>query len=435
MSRTATPRIDKRRQKKLPCGVPGDGTSLISDVYRAEWARVLATLIRLTGDFSLAEEATQDAFEAALTRWREGGVPESPRAWLIQTARYFAIDRRRRQRVLSAKLEAHPLTVDEAFAPTDPFEIPDDLLRLVFTCCHPALALETQVALCLRTLLGLDTDEIARAFVVAPATMAQRLVRAKRKIAAANIPYEVPEPSQMPSRLHGVLTVLYLLFSEGYAATRGPAMQRTELASEAIRLTRLLLTLFVSEPPREITGLLALMLLHDSRRDARVDAAGDIIRLDDQDRSLWDRGQIDEGLVLAEHAMAGEPGPFGLQAAIAAVHARAGRKEETDWAAIQRLYDALERIEPSPIIRLNRAVAVAMTDGPGEALAILDSIDADGALDGYHLLHAARAEFSERLGRFADAEKSFARALELATNESERRFLSRRLAQVRELVR
>ncbi len=393
----------------------GDVTPLISDVYRAEWAPVLATLIRLTGDFGLAEEATQDAFEAALTRWRDAGVPEHPRAWLIQTARYFAIDRNRRQKILSAKLEAHALTVDEALAPTNPVEIPDDLLRLVFTCCHPALALETQVALCLRTLLGLDTNEIARAFVVAPATMAQRLVRAKRKIAAANIPYEIPEPSEMPSRLHGVLTVLYLLFNEGYAATRGPAMQRTELTSEAIRLTRLLRTLFGSEPPRELSGLLALMLLHDSRRHARIDAARD----------------IDEGLVLAQHAMAAEPGPFGLQAAIAAVHARAGRKEATDWTAIKRLYEVLEGVEPSPIVTLNRAVAVAMTDGPSDALTILDSIDVDGALDGYHLLYAARADFSERLGRFADAEKSFARAVELATNEPERRFLSLRLASVR----
>jgi RNA polymerase sigma-70 factor, ECF subfamily len=411
--------------------VSGGVTSLISDVYRAEWGRVLATLIRLTRDFSLAEEATQDAFEAALTRWRDDGVPEHPRAWLIQTARYFAIDRLRRQRVLSAKLEAHALTVEEAVAPAEPVEIPDDLLRLVFTCCHPALALETQVALCLRTLLGLDTDEIARAFVVSPTTMAQRLVRAKRKIAAAKIPYVIPETSEMPSRLHGVLKVFYLLFSEGYAATRGPAMQRTDLTSEAIRLTRLLRALFGSEPPGELSGLLALMLLHDSRRHARVDAAGDLIRLDDQDRSLWDRGQIDEGLVLAEHATAGEPGPFGLQAAIAAVHARAGRKEETDWSTIKRLYEILERVEPSPIVMLNRAVAVAMTDGPTEALAILDSIDVDGALSEYHLLHAARADFSERLGRLADAEGSFARSVELATNESERRFLSRRLADVR----
>lgn len=410
----------------------GDITSLLSDVYRAEWGRVLAALIRLTGDFSLAEEATQEAFEAALTRWRDGGVPEFPRAWLIQTARYIAIDRLRRQRVMSAKLDAHALGVDGASAPAPPLEIPDDLLRLVFTCCHPALALETQVALCLRTLLGLDTDQIARAFVVAPTTMAQRLVRARRKIAAANIPYVIPETSEMPSRLHGVLTVLYVLFNEGYAATRGPAMQRIDLTSEAIRLTRLLRALFGGHPPGELTGLLALMLLHDSRRRARVDAGGDIIRLDDQDRSLWDRGQIDEGLALTEHAMAGEPGPFALQAGIAAVHARAGRKEETDWAAIRRLYDVLERVDPSPIVALNRAVAVAMTDGPGEALAILSSLDVDGALDGFHLFHAARAEFSERLGRFSDAEVSFARAVELATNERERRFLSRRLAQVRE---
>jgi len=407
--------------------------AVVSDVYRAEWGRVLATLIRLTGDFGLAEEATQDAFAAALGRWRDGGVPEHPRAWLIQTARTMAIDRLRRKRVLAGKLDTYAADLDEITAGPDlPVEIPDDLLRLIFTCCHPALALETQVALALRTLVGLDTDEIARAFLVTTATMAQRLVRAKRKIAAAKIPYVVPEAKELPERLHAVLTVLYLLFNEGYAATRGPAIVRTELSAEAIRLTRLVRSLFREGPPRELTALLALMLLHDARRDARIDAAGDIVLLDEQDRTLWHEAQIAEALPLVDEAMQGEPGSFGLQAAIAAVHGRAKRKEDTDWGEIARLYERLERIDPSPVVTLNRAVAVSMVDGHAAALAIVDALAADGALDGYHLLHTARGEFAQRLGRLAEAEKSYARALELASNDSERRFLSRRLTQVRQ---
>jgi RNA polymerase sigma-70 factor (ECF subfamily) len=409
--------------------VPGDIDPAIARLYRAEWGRVLATLIRLTGDFTLAEEAAQDAFEAALHRWREHGVPEHPRAWLIQTGRFYAIDRLRRVKRLAAKLEGHPdPEADETARWPEPVEIPDDLLRLMFTCCHPALALETQVALALRTLVGLETEEIARAFVVAPTTMAQRLVRAKKKIAVARIPYAIPEAKELPDRLHGVLTVLYLLFNEGYAATRGPDILRTELSAEAIRLVRVVRSLFGDPPPGEVTGLLALMLLHDSRRAARVDLAGDIVRLEDQDRSRWDSGQIAEALPLAAQALAGNPGPFGLQAGIAAVHARARSKEDTDWAEILRLYDRLVAIDPSPIVRLNRAVAVAMIGDPGGALAIVDEIERGGALDGYHLLHVARAEFSERLGRRAEAQRSFAQAMELATNESERRFLARRLA-------
>ena len=410
--------------------------AVVSDVYRAEWGRVLATLIRLTGDFGLAEEATQDAFAAALSRWRDGGVPEHPRAWLIQTARTMAIDRLRRKRVLAGKLDTYAADLEEMTAAPDlPVEIPDDLLRLIFTCCHPALALETQVALALRTLVGLDTDEIARAFLVTTATMAQRLVRAKRKIAAAKIPYVVPEAKELPERLRAVLTVLYLLFNEGYAATRGPAIVRTELSAEAIRLTRLVRSLFREGPPRELTALLALMLLHDARRDARIDAAGDIVLLDEQDRTLWHEAQIAEALPLVDEAMQGEPGSFGLQAAIAAVHGRAKRKEDTDWGEIARLYERLERIDPSPVVTLNRAVAVSMVDGHAAALAIVDALAADGALDGYHLLHTARGEFAQRLGRLAEAEKSYARALELASNDSERRFLSRRLTQVRQRPR
>jgi RNA polymerase sigma-70 factor, ECF subfamily len=402
--------------------------SVVSEVYRAEWGRVLATMIRLSGDFSLAEEVTQEAFELAIRRWQEEGIPEHPRGWLVKTARYLAIDRLRRQRVLAGKLDSYAAELDPtAPVPDDAVHIPDDLLRLLFTCCHPSLALETQVALALRTLLGLETDQIARAFVVAPATMAQRLVRAKKKIAAAKIPYAIPGPAELPERLHAVLTVLYLLFSEGYAATRGPALVRAELSGQAIRLTRVVRSLFGEAPPRELGGLLALMLLHDSRRDARVDAAGDIVLLHDQDRALWDRAQIDEALPLVDEAMAGEPGPFALQAAIAAVHGRARRMEDTDWAEIARLYERLERIDPSPIVALNRAVAVAEVDGPAAALAIVDALARDGALDEYHLLHAARGDFAQRLGRTEQAERSFARALELARNDGERRYLARRL--------
>lgn len=407
----------------------------ISAAYRSEWGRILATMIRQTGDFTVAEEATQEAFEAALGRWRQDGIPEHPRAWLVQTARNIAIDRIRRSKVLASKLETYARELEEAAPePTSPTEIPDDRLRLLFTCCHPALALEAQVALTLRTLAGLETDEIARAFLVPAPTMAQRLVRAKRKIADARIPYEVPETSEMPERLHAVLTVIYLVFNEGYAATRGASMLRTDLSAEAIRLARIVRSLTEPDPPSEVTGLLALMLLHDSRRDARVDEAGDVVVLDEQDRSRWHRAQIAEALPLAEEALhAGDPGPFALQAAIAAVHGRAARGEGTDWRAIAQLYERLERIQPSPIVALNRSVAVAMVDGPAAALAVVDAIAAGGALDDYHLMHAARADFQRRMGALADAEKSYVRALELVGNDSERRFLERRLSEVRAL--
>ncbi len=409
---------------------------VISAVYRSDWGRILATVIRLTGDFTIAEEATQEAFEAALGRWRADGVPEHPRAWLIQTARNIAIDRIRRKRVLAGKLDTYAADVDAVGPePATSLEIPDDRLRLIFTCCHPALALEAQVALTLRTLVGLETEEIARAFVVPVPTMAQRLVRAKRKIADAQIPYVIPETSEMPERLHAVLTVIYLLFTEGYAATRGASMLRTDLSAEAIRLARVVHALTGPNPPTEVSGILALMLLHDARRDARLDEAGNLVVLDEQDRSRWNHAAIAEALPLVDEALSGEPGPFALQAAIAAVHGRAKRKEDTDWAEIVRLYQRLERIQPSPVVALNRSVAVAMVDGPAAALAIVDALTKDGELDKYHLLHAARADFSRRLGALGAAEASYARALELVGNDSERRFLEKRLREVREQLR
>ena len=407
----------------------------VEQVYRADWGRIVAALISMVGDFDLAEESAQEAFSAAVDQWRDSGVPDFPRAWIIQTAKHKAIDRIRRKKRFEEKVDLYLKdgsirTVEEPDYDTS--EIPDDRLRLIFTCCHPALAADSQVALTLRTLCGLETEEIARAFLVPVPTMAQRLVRAKHKIRDAGIPYVVPETKDMPERLDAVLTVIYLVFNEGYAATRGAPLLRSDLCAEAIRLGRLVRSLTQPQPPSEATALLALMLLHDARRDARVDDAGDLVVLEEQDRSRWHREQIAEAMPLVAEALRGGPGVFTVQAAIAAVHCGAARAEDTDWAQIVSLYDMLQRLQPSPIVELNRAVAVAMVQGPGTGLEIIDGIAATNDLENYHLLHAARADLLRRLAAFPEAEKSYRRALELATNESERRYLQRRLKEVRD---
>jgi len=413
--------------------MPADAAKAVEAVYHSDWGLIVATLIGITRDFDLAEEAAQEAFTAAVDQWPVSGIPEFPRAWIIQTARHKAIDRIRRRAMFKEKLESYVADgfVREVEEPDyDTEEIPDDRLRLIFTCCHPALAPEAQVALTLRTLCGLETDEIARAFLVPVATMAQRLVRAKRKIRDAGIPYSVPQTNDMADRLDAVLTVIYLVFNEGYAATRGGPLVRTDLCAEAIRLGRLVRTLTAPQTPSEATALLALMLLHDARREARLDEAGDLVVLEEQDRSRWDRRQIAEALPLVQEALAGGPGPFALQAAISALHCRARRAEDTDWPQIVRLYDVLERLQPSPVVALNRAVAVAMASGPAAALEIVNRLAAASDLDGYHLLHAARADLLRRMGSWAEAAESYRRALELVTNDSERRFLERRLREV-----
>ncbi|HLN29782.1 MAG TPA: RNA polymerase sigma factor [Gemmataceae bacterium] len=410
-----------------------NASAAIDMVYRSDWGRIVATLIRLFGDFDVAEEAAQEAFAAAVKQWPASGVPDFPRAWIIQTARQKAIDRLRRQKRFQEKvtsyIESGLLRTSEEPV-TESSDIPDDRLRLIFTCCHPALALEAQVALTLRMLGGLETDEIARAFLVPVATMAQRLVRAKRKIRDAGIPYGVPDTNDIPGRLDAVLTIIYLVFNEGYVATRGQPLVRTELCTEAIRLGRLVRALMAPRPPAEATGLVALMLLHDSRRAARLDEAGNLVLLEEQDRGRWDQQQIAEALPLVDEALRGEPGPFALQATIAAVHCRAARAENTNWPEIVRLYDLLGRVQPSPVVALNRAVAIAMADGPQVALALVDQLTATGALNGYHLLHAVRADLLRRIGSSAEAARSYARALELVTNDSERRFLERRLREL-----
>ena len=418
-----------------------DANVAIENVYRSDWGRIVATLIRLYGDFELAEEVAQEAFAAAVDQWRYSGIPEFPRAWIIQAARHKAIDRIRRRTRFAEKFEMYggpqktQTELSDIGADIDGNEIPDDRLRLIFTCCHPALAPEAQVALTLRTLCGLETDEIARAFLVPVATMAQRLVRAKRKIRDAGIPYTVPGTKDLPERLDAVLTVIYLIFNEGYVATRGGPLMRADLCAEAIRLGRLLRMLMAPQPPAETTALLALMLLHDSRRDARIDEAGDLILLEEQDRRRWNQEQIAEALPLVEEALRWGLGPFALQAAIAALHCQAARAEDTDWRQIVRLYDLLERAQPSPVVSLNRAVAVAMVEGPAAALALIDSLAAAGDLENYHLLHATRADLLRRVGSLEEAAKSYTQALALVTNNSERRFLERRLREVGLVIR
>lgn len=410
--------------------MPPDPSTAVEELYRSDWGRIVATLIRLVGDFDLAEEVAQEAFTVAVDQWRTSGVPELPRAWIIKTAHNKAIDRIRRRQNLDQKLSFFVPPVEPTVQPEyDTSEIPDDLLRLIFTCCHPALASEAQVALTLNTLCGLQVDEIARAFLVTQTTMAQRLVRAKRKIRDAKIPYIVPSMREMPERLGAVLTVIYLVFNEGYASTRG-SLTRTDLSGEAIRLARLLRSLYSPQPPAELSGLLALMLLHDSRREARQDSNGDIITLEEQDRSLWNQQQVAEAVPLVEEALRLGPGPYGLQAAIAALHCQAARPEATDWRQIVALYRNLEQIQPSPIVTLNRAVALAMLNGPDAGLEIIDELGAAENLDNYHLLHAARADLLRRKGSLQEAGKSYQRALALVTNDSEKRYLERRLLEV-----
>lgn len=408
-----------------------DVAQAISDLHRTEWGRIVAILIRLVGDFDLAEETAQEAFAAATNQWSTRGIPDRPRAWIIRTARYKAIDRLRRRTRLTEKLEWYVASglIPSSEEPTyDSDEISDDRLRLIFTCCHPALAIETQVALTLRMLGGLETDEIARAFLVPTATMAQRLVRAKRKIRDAGIPYKVPETTDLAPRIEAVLAIIYLIFNEGYAATKGDLIVRADLCTEAIRLGQLLRQLMAPQPPSEVTALVALMLLHDSRRDARLDEAGDLVLLEDQDRRRWNHQQIAEALPLVEEALRGGTGVYALQAAIAALHCQAARAEETDWAQIVQLYEVLERLQPSPVVTLNRAVAIAMADSPQAAFGLIDQLTPE--LDSYHLFHASRADLFRRVGALEEAAQSYRRALELVTNDSERRFLKRRLHEV-----
>jgi RNA polymerase sigma-70 factor (ECF subfamily) len=402
----------------------------IEALYRSDWGRIVAALIRLVGDFEIAEEAAQEAFAAAVNQWRESGVPEFPRAWIIRTAQHKAIDVIRRKGRFAEKINLYAVTEPSVEVPDyDSTEIPDDRLRLIFTCCHPALAPEAQIALTLHTLGGLETDEIARAFLVPVPTMAQRLVRAKRKIRDARIPYAVPGAADLPARLDAVLAVIYLVFNEGYAATSG-SLVRTDLCAEAIRLARLVGELMGPQPPAEATGLLALMLLHDSRRDARQDEAGDMVVLEEQDRTRWHQAQIAEAIPLVEQAFRSGPGPYSVQAAIGALHCQAARPQDTDWPQILQLYDLLERMTPSPVVSLNRAVAVAMVQGPGAALRLIDALAAEGDLQNYHLLHSARADLLRRAGSFQEAEKAYTQALALVNNESERRYLERRLREV-----
>jgi RNA polymerase sigma-70 factor, ECF subfamily len=404
----------------------------VDAVYRAESRRVLATLIRLLGDFDAAEEALHDAFAAAVVRWPRDGVPANPRAWLVSAGRFRAVDAMRRRTVGAAKLATlaaeSPGAASQDEMP-DPDVVADDQLRLVFTCCHPALAPEARVALTLREVCGLTTEEIARAFLATPSTIAQRIVRAKAKIRDARIPYQVPARADLPERLDAVLAVVYLVFNEGYSASSGDAVTRADLSAEAIRLGRVLVELIPDEP--EVTALLALMLLHEARRAARTSPAGELVLLDEQDRTRWDRAAIAEGATLVERALRmRRVGPYALQAAIAAVHAEARTPADTDWAQIAGLYDVLHRLEPTPVVELNRAAAVAMRDGPAAGLALVEALLARGALADYHLAHSARAELCRRLGRVDEARASYAQALTLAKQGPERRYLERRMREV-----
>ncbi|WP_417781187.1 RNA polymerase sigma factor [Stutzerimonas xanthomarina] len=398
----------------------------IDILYRTQSRRVLATLIRLLGDFELAEEALHDAFIAAVQQWPRDGLPSNPRAWLVSTGRFKAIDRLRRRARFDASLS---LLADQLDGRDEPEwereDLEDDRLRLIFTCCHPALPADAQVALTLREVCDLKTEEIARAFLASPSTIAQRIVRAKQKIREAGIPYRVPTRDELPARLDNVLRVIYLVFNEGYSASSGRELTRADLSAEAIRLGHLLLELL---PDPELMGLLALMLLHDSRRAARTDEAGELVRLDEQDRSRWSQAQIAEGAALVERALASRRfGPYTVQAAIVAVHAKASSAAQTDWAQIVALYDLLLRISPSPVIELNRAVALAMRDGAEVGLAAIDRLLARGELRDYHLLHSARADFCRRLGRLDEAREAYRAALGLAQLEPEKRFLQQRL--------
>ena len=402
----------------------------VDAIYRSESRRVLATLIRLLGDFDLAEEALHDAFAAAVEQWAEKGIPENPRTWLISTGRFKAIDRlRKNARFESA--DGRALDRVEA-APTpeiDEGSVEDDRLRLIFTCCHPALSADAQIALTLREVCGLTTEEVAHAFLTPPSTLAQRIVRAKGKIRDAGIPYEIPSRSDFPERLDSVLHVIYLVFNEGYLTSRGTSLTRADLSGEAIRLGRLLVELM---PEPEAMGLLALMTLHEARRSSRATATGEMVLLEDQDRSLWDRAQIEEGVALVEQALGSHRfGPYTLQAAIAAIHAEAQSPGATDWAQIVGLYDVLLMTDPSPVIELNRAAAVAMRDGPEAGLALIDAILGRGDLTGYHLAHAARGDLCRRLGRVTEAISAYERALGIATQEPERRFINGRLEMLR----
>ncbi len=423
--------LDRQPQAGLNA-VAEQARSAVDSIYRSDSRHVLATLIRLLGDFDLAEEALHEAFTAALEQWPRDGVPANPRAWLTSTGRFKAIDAIRRR----ARLQPLPDDIDERLAADaddaaawDDKSVEDDRLRLIFTCCHPALSLDAQVALTLREVCGLTTEEIARAFLTGAPTLAQRIVRAKAKIRNARIPYEIPSAADLPDRLGAVLRVIYLVFNEGYSASSGASLTRHDLSSEAISLGRLLVDLL---PEPDALGLLALMLLHDSRRAARTSSSGDLVLLEHQDRSLWNRDYITEGLALVERALASRRiGPYAIQAAIAAVHANAPSAAATDWAQIVALYDLLARAEPSPVVELNRAVALAMRDGPAAGLEQIDAILARGDLDNYHLAHAARADLCRRLGRIAEARASYERALSLTQQEPERRFLERRLAELK----